>query len=305
MNWSVILNIARTHLVTKIKQTSVAALGVTFGIAAYITLVSFMTGLNSMLDNLMLNQTPHIHIYNEIEPSKDQPIALYEKFDNAIHVVHSIKPKLTQKKIHNALPLITNLNADTNVKGAIPQVKAQIFYIAGSIEIAGNLTGIKPLEEARLFHFKDYVVEGSAEVLNNNDNGIIIGIGIAKKMALHVGDRIQISTIKGAVFPLRIVGFYQSGVTDVDAIQSFANLKTVQRILGEAENYITDINVKLSSIDLALPMSKKIERQFELRAIDINSANAQFETGTSVRNMITYAVSITLLIVAGFVFTTF
>ena len=300
MNWSVILNIARTHLVTKIKQTSVAALGVTFGIAAYITLVSFMTGLNSMLDNLMLNQTPHIHIYNEIEPSKDQPIALYEKFDNAIHVVHSIKPKLTQKKIHNALPLITNLNADTNVKGAIPQVKAQIFYIAGSIEIAGNLTGIKPLEEARLFHFKDYVVEGSAEVLNNNDNGIIIGNGIAKKMALHVGDRIQISTIKGAVFPLRIVGFYQSGVTDVDAIQSFANLKTVQRILGEAENYITDINVKLSSIDLALPMSKKIERQFELRAIDINSANAQFETGTSVRNMITYAVSITLLIVAGF-----
>ena len=180
MNWSVILNIARTHLVTKIKQTSVAALGVTFGIGAYITLVSFMTGLNSMLDNLMLNQTPHIHIYNEIEPSKDQPIALYEKFDNAIHVVHSIKPKLTQKKIHNALPLITNLNADTNVKGAIPQVKAQIFYIAGSIEIAGNLTGIKPLEEARLFHFKDYVVEGSAEALNNNDNGIIIGIGIAK-----------------------------------------------------------------------------------------------------------------------------
>ncbi len=300
INWSVILNIARTHLVTKIKQTSVAALGVTFGIGAYITLVSFMTGLNTLLDNLMLNQTPHIHIYNEIEPSKEQPTALYQEFTNAINIVHSIKPKLSQKKIHNALPLISNLNADVNVKGAIPQVKAQIFYIAGSIEIAGNLTGIKPLEEARLFHFKDYVVEGSTEALNNNDNGIIIGIGIAKKMALYIGDRIQISTIKGDVFPLRIVGFYQSGVTDVDAMQSFANLKTVQRILGEAENYITDVNLKLYNIDLALPMSKKIERQFELRAIDINSANAQFETGTSVRNMITYAVSITLLIVAGF-----
>ena len=300
INWSVILNIARTHLVTKIKQTSVAALGVTFGIGAYITLVSFMTGLNTLLDNLMLNQTPHIHIYNEIEPSKEQPTALYQEFTNAINIVHSIKPKLSQKKIHNALPLISNLNADVNVKGAIPQVKAQIFYIAGSIEIAGNLTGIKPLEEARLFHFKDYVVEGSTEALNNNDNGIIIGIGIAKKMALYIGDRIQISTIKGDVFPLRIGGFYQSGVTDVDAMQSFANLKTVQRILGEAENYITDVNLKLYNIDLALPMSKKIERQFELRAIDINSANAQFETGTSVRNMITYAVSITLLIVAGF-----
>ena len=300
INWPVILTIAKTHLITKIKQTSVAALGVTFGIGAYITLVSFMTGLNTMLDNLVMNQTPHIHIYNEIEPSKKQPIALYDKVMNATHFVHSVKPKLSQKKIHNALPLMKYLNADSNVNGAIPQIKAQIFYIAGSIEIAGNLTGINALEEARLFHLKDYIVEGSAEALDNNDNGIIIGIGIAKKMALHVGDRVQISTIKGDVFPLRIVGFYQSGVVDVDAIQSFANLKTVQRILGEAENYITDINVKLNTIDLALPMSKKIEKQFELKAVDINTANAQFETGTAVRNLITYAVSITLLIVAGF-----
>jgi lipoprotein-releasing system permease protein len=32
----------------------------------------------------------------------------------------------------------------------------------------------------------------------------------------------------------------------------------------------------------------------------INEANAQFETGSNIRNLITYAVSITLLIVAGF-----
>jgi lipoprotein-releasing system permease protein len=300
INWQIILTIAKTHLITKIKQTSVAALGVTFGIGAYITLVSFMTGLNTMLDDLILNQTPHIHIYNEIEPSKEQPIALYDKLLNTTHVIHSIKPKLSQKKIHNALPLLKYLNEDKNVKGAVPQIKAQIFYIAGSIEIAGTLTGIHAIEEAKLFNMRDYIIEGSPEALNNNENGILLGVGIAKKMALHVGDRIQISTSKGAIFPLRIVGIYQSGITDVDAIQSFANIKTAQRILGEAENYITDINVKLNAIDLALPMAKKIERQFELKAIDINTANAQFDTGTTVRNLITYAVSITLLIVAGF-----
>ena len=300
INWPVILTIAKTHLITKIKQTSVAALGVTFGIGAYITLVSFMTGLNTMLDNLVMNQTPHIHIYNEIEPSKEQPIALYDKVANSTHIIRSIKPKLSQKKIHNALPLMKHLNENANVKGAIPQIKAQIFYMAGSIEIAGNLTGINALEEAKLFHLKDYIVEGSVEALHNNENGILLGVGVAQKMSLHVGDRIQISTIKGDVFPLRIVGFYQSGIKDVDAIQSFSNLKTVQRILGEAENYITDINVKLNDVALAFPMAKKIEHQFELRAIDINTANAQFETGTTVRNLITYAVSITLLIVAGF-----
>lgn len=299
-NWNVILSIAKTHLLTKIKQTSTAALGVTFGIGSYITLVCFMTGLNGMLDDLILNQTPHIHIYNEIEPSKKQPISLYDDFKNSFNVVHSIKPKLSQKKIHNALPIINYLNEDENVRGAIPQIKATIFYIAGSIEIGGYLTGIQALDEAKLFNMQDYIIEGTPEELHNSDNGILLGIGIARKMSLKVGDRVQISTIKGDVFPLKIVGLYQSGIADIDAIQSFANLKTVQRILGEAENYITDINVKLYDIDQALPLSKKIEHLFSLRAIDIKTANAQFETGTSIRNLITYAVSITLLIVAGF-----
>jgi lipoprotein-releasing system permease protein len=299
-NWSVILNIAKTHLLTKIKQTSTAALGVTFGIGSYITLVCFMTGLNAMLDDLILNQTPHIHVYNEIAPSKQQPISLIENIENSFNVVHSIKPKLSQKKIHNALPIMDYLESNKTVRGALPQVKTQIFYIAGSIELGGNLTGINPIDEASLFNMSDYIVAGTAEALQNTDNGILLGIGIAKKMSLKVGDRIQVSPINGGIFPLKIVGFYQSGVADLDAIQSFANIKTVQRILGKAKNYITDINVKLYDIEQAVPLAKKIESQFNLTAIDIKTANAQFETGTTIRNLITYAVSITLLIVAGF-----
>ncbi|WP_053990919.1 FtsX-like permease family protein [Mangrovimonas sp. TPBH4] len=300
INWKVILAIAKTHLLSKIKQTSVAALGVTFGIGAYITLVCFMTGLNKMLDGLILNQTPHIHIYSEIEPSKEQPIASYETLENSFKVVHSIKPKQSQKKIHNALPIMAYINKDKRVKGAIPQIKSNIFYISGSIELGGNLRGVEPLEEARLFDFQNYVVKGSHEDLHKVDNGILLGSGIAKKMSLKLGDKIQVSTIKGDVFPLKIVGIYQSGLAEVDDIQSFATIKTVQRILGEAENYITDINVKLYNIEDAYSMAQEMENQFGLKAVDIKTANAQFETGTSIRNLITYAVSIALLIVAGF-----
>ena len=278
-NWTVILNIAKTHLLTKLKSTSIAALGVTFGIGSYITLVSFMTGLNTMLDDLMLNQTPHIHVYNEIEPSKEQPISLYDKFSESFNIVHSIKPKMSLKKIHNALPIITYLERNENVRGALPRIETQIFYLAGSIELGGNLTGISPIDEAKLFNMSDYIVEGSAEALQNTDNSI---------------------PINGGIFPLKIVGFYQSGISDIDAMQSFTTIKTVQRILGEANNYITDINVKLYDIKQAVPLSKKIEQQFNLKAVDIKTANAQFDTGTSVRNLITYAVSVALLIVAGF-----
>ena len=274
INWKVILSIAKTHLLTKIKQTSIAALGVTFGIGSYITLVCFMTGLNTMLDDLILNQTPHVHIYNQIEPSKQQPVSIYDQFNGSFNVVHSIKPKLSQKKIHNALPIITYLEKNSNVRGALPQVKTQIFYIAGSIEIGGNLTGINPLDEANFFNIGDYIVEGSAKALENSDNGILLGIGIAKKMSLKVGDRLQVSPINGGNFPLKIIGFYQSGIADIDAIQSFTNIKTVQKILGKSKDYITDINVKLHDIEQALPLSSSIEKQFNLKAMDIKTANA-------------------------------
>jgi len=300
INWKVILSIARTHLLTKIKQTATAALGVTFGIGAYITLVCFMTGLNQMLDNLVLNQTPHVHIFNEIEPSEVQPIDMYSEFSNAFNVVRSIKPKQSLKRIHNAVPVIDYLNNQENVRGAIPQIKTQIFYVSGAIELGGNLTGVDIMKEVELFNFKDYIVSGTPEALRNSDNGILLGAGIAKKMSLQVGNRIQVSNIKGEAFPLKIVGIYQSGIAELDDIQSFANIKTAQKILGESENYITDINVKLYDINDAIPLAEKMEKQFHLKAVDIKTANAQFETGTTIRNLITYAVSITLLIVAGF-----
>ena len=300
INWKVILNIAKTHLLTKLKSTVTAALGVTFGIAAYITLVSFMTGLNEMLDSLILNQTPHIHLYNEIEPSVKQPVSLYTEFQNSVNIVHSIKPKQSQKKIHNALPILSYLKKDKKVKGATPQLRAQIFYLSGSIELGGNLVGVDIMEETKLSNMRDYIIGGSPEALKNSENGILLGSGLASKMSLTIGDRVQISTVRGDIFPLKIVGIYQSGIADIDNIQSFANLKTVQRILGEAQNYITDINIKLFDIKKAPAMAQNLGRQFKVTATDINQANAQFETGSNIRNLITYAVSITLLIVAGF-----
>lgn len=300
MNSRLLLGIAKTHLLTKVKQTAIAALGVTFGIGSYITLVSFMTGLNEMLDSLILNQTPHIHIYNEIEPSKNQPIAKYSEFEDAIHSIKSIKPKFSQTKIHNALPLLEKLNRDTRVRGAIPQLNTQLFYISGPIELAGNLKGIDVIQEVALFNFGDYIIAGTPKDLEKNSSGIFLGSGVAEKMSLKVGDRIQVSTVKGGIFPLKVEGIFQSGIADLDNIQSYANLATVQRILGVPNTYITDINVKLYDIEAAPRLAKTIASQQQLKAVDIATANAQFETGTTIRNLITYAVSVTLLIVAGF-----
>lgn len=87
---------------------------------------------------------------------------------------------------------------------------------------------------------------------------------------------------------------------DIDNTQSYASITTTQKLLAKSGSYITDIQVKLKDITLAPAMALEYQNLFDLEAIDIQTANSQFETGSSVRTIISYSVGITLLIVAGF-----
>jgi lipoprotein-releasing system permease protein len=262
-------------------------------------MISFMTGLNGLLDGLILDRTPHIHLFNEIVPSERQPIDLSTD-NNSWNIIRSVKPKQKQSRIHNALPILKILAEDETVLGATAQVATQAFYTAGSINLNGMVSGVNILEESRLFNIDNYIIEGNIYDLHNNDNAIIVGAGVSKKMSLLLGDKIQLVSPKGNRVILKVVGIYQSGLAEIDNVQSYVNLKTAQRIMGEGNNYITDINLKLHDINKAFARSKDLERIYNVTAIDIGTANAQFDTGTTIRNIITYAVSITLLIVAGF-----
>lgn len=300
MSNGVLIQIAKTHLLTRKKQSAIASLGVTFGIGTFIVLVSFMTGLNGLLDGLILNRTPHVRIYNEVKPSPVQPIEKSERFKGSVNIIHSIKPKQELSSVRNSLPMMAVLKKNPLIKGVTPQVSARIFYQSGAVLLNGNAIGIDVLEEDRLFNFKQYIVGANPSDLANNENGIVLGIGVAKKLSLNIGDRVQMLSSTGATFRLKIVGFFQSGLADLDKMQSYVNVKMAQRIAGQGNNFITDISVKLHDIEKAKYMSDQIANTYGVNAIDIKTANAQFETGTSIRNIITYAVSITLLIVAGF-----
>ncbi|MEQ8703793.1 MAG: FtsX-like permease family protein [Phaeodactylibacter sp.] len=300
MKINLIARISVALLTARLKQTIIAAFGVTFSITMFITLLSFMAGLNDLLDNLILNRTPHIRLYNEILPSPVQPIDRSTAYPGAYHFVKHIKPKNELPEIRNSKAIIRALENDPNVRGVAPKNTVAVFYNVGAINLTGVINGIDVDAENRLFIFQDYVVQGKTLDLKNTPNSIILGIGVAKKMLVQIGDNIQITTSDGTRFPLKVVGFFQSGIEELDKVQSYATLATTQKILGKPVSYVTDIQIKLYDITLAPALAQRYHTRFSTEAIDIQTANAQFETGSSVRTLISYAVGITLLIVAGF-----
>ena len=299
MNYKLILNIALHLLRARLKQTIVAAIGVTFSIAMFISLVSFMNGLNDLLDGLMLNRTPHVRLYNEIKPTAHQPIDLSNRYKNTTNFIRSVKPKDRGKSIYNGIPIIKALKEDKRIIDVAPKVVAPVFFNSGTIEISGVVNGIAILAEEKLFQTSDYIIEGKITDLVQN-NSIIIGKGLADKMLLIVGDRIKVTTSKGNLATLKVVGISQIGIAEIDDTMSYTSLDTAQKMLGEATNYITDIQIKLYDMASAPVVAKELQATYQLDTIDYQTANSQFETGSSVRTIISYAVGIVLLIVAGF-----
>ena len=299
MNFKLILNIALHLLQARLKQTIVAAVGVTFSIAMFIALVSFMNGLNDLLDGLMLNRTPHVRLYNEIKQSTNQPVLLSEKYKNNTNFIHSIKPKDRGKSIYNSKVIIANLKKDSRVIDIAPKISTPVFFNSGTIEISGVINGIDVLAEDKLFQISDYIIEGRVTDLLQN-NSIIIGKGLATKMLLDKGDIIKITTSKGNLASLKIVGISQIGISEIDDVMSYTSLNTAQKLLGEPTNYITDIQIKLYDMISAPIIAREFQNKFNLDAIDYQTTNSQFETGSTVRSIISYAVGIVLLIVAGF-----
>lgn len=300
MNTKLIVSIAKSLLLARWRQTMVAAIGVTFGITMFITLLSFMSGLNDMLDNLILNRTPHIKLYNEVKPSKVQPIQLSNEYANSYAFIRSIKPSNSRLEIYNNAAVSRTLKNDSRVRGIAPKITAQVFYNVGSIDITGVVNGIDVEAENRLFFFSDYVTSGKYIDLVNVPNSIILGKGAAEKMLTNIGDIIQVTTARGDIMQLKVVGYFQSGLQDIDKVQSYTSLATAQKLLNKPHNYVTDIQVKLNDMTMAPAMAVEYSSLFGCDAEDIQTANSQFETGTNIRTLISYAVGVTLLIVAGF-----
>ena len=302
MNWKLSFRIAVTHLVTKRKQSIIAMLGVMFGISMFIIMISFMTGVNQFLEDITMDNTPHVRIYKPIEIqdrkiiSDAQPVGADDW-----HIVMHQKPKNDMPKIKNGIQLMQTIENMPEVLGAAPQVSSQVFYNNGPVQIPGNIYGIDVRKQIAMFSLDKKMDFGELEDLLKGGDMIVMGRGLAEKMGVEVGSRVSITTPDGANLTLKVAGIFSFGIAAMDETRSYATLATVQKVLQKDPSYITDINIKMKDVNAASAFRKKLENQLPgVYVEDWETANASMLAGDKIRNILTAVVCITLLTVAGF-----
>jgi lipoprotein-releasing system permease protein len=303
MNWRLALEIAVTHLVTKKKQSLVAMLGVMFGISMFIIMISFMTGVNKFLEDLAMDNTPDVHIYNPVEikhHSIIQRAARRDTLGNWFLVLHQ-RPKNDLPKIKNAQWIKDELEKLPQVTGVAPQVSSEVFFNNGPVQIQGEISGIDVRKQEELFGLDRKMEEGSLDDLLKASDVIVMGRGLADKTSARVGDRVSVTTPEGYNLILKVVGIFSFGITTLDDTKSYGTLATVQKILQRDPSYITDLNIKVKEMNLAKPFAATMQKQLaDLTVEDWETANQSILAGEKIRDILTFVVSFTLLLVAGF-----
>src|SRR4051812_4331318 len=134
-----------------------------------------------MLDGLVLNRTPHIRLYNEVKPNKNQPINLAADYRDHYNFIRSVKSGSSRQEIYNSTAIRQTLQRDERVLGIAPKITAQVLFNDGTIDITGVVNGIDVKAESRLFHFNEYITSGSGFDIGKVPNSIVLGKGLADK----------------------------------------------------------------------------------------------------------------------------
>ncbi|MEO1099647.1 MAG: ABC transporter permease, partial [Bacteroidota bacterium] len=291
--------IAQGHLTSRVKQALVAMLSVTFGISMYIFMNGFMTGVNDIQEELAFSTLAHIRIYNDLPEDRSNLLVNYYQGDKLVNLRH---PKVIQytEGIVNADKVINTVSQLDELAEITAQVNMNVFYRNGLTQVNGMLAGIDATMEHRLFSIAESMKEGSWVALDHRSDGIILGVGLAKKLSLGMNDNVVVKTADGVTRNFKIIGLLETSLASVDNGKAFIQINVARQLVLKNHSYATDIQVNLKDFDSSREVARKIDTLVGYKVESWNDANGQLEAGNELRNYLAIAVSLTILLVAGF-----
>lgn len=289
--------IAYTHLFSKKKQTFIAALGVTVGIAIFIFMNSLMNGFEVASIEGLFKSTPHLRIYKNDALSK----SLIDSPDSTkVNLISNPKITSESKKIVNPISLLKILKNEPEVMGVTPNVSGNVFYKNGDSEVSGRVSGVIIEEQNAMFNLQSYLVDGRYANLSGYQNGIILGVGIAEKLNLKMNDNVTLTSALGVNKLMKIVALLETGNKAVDKTLSYINLPVAQQLQKQSPSYITDIYVNINDFEKAKTLISKYENLTGYDVEDWETANASAAAVNKMRKMMAFAISLSIMLVAAF-----
>jgi len=176
----------------------------------------------------------------------------------------------------------------------------QRFFRSGSKKINGLISGVEVANEDKIFNNSQKVIQGNWFDLNYRKSGIILGKVLAENLGVKVNDNINILTSDGISKNLVVVGIIETSIKEVDKSKAYINIASARQILSKNQDYASDILVNIKDKEKTEPLIKRIVPVIPYQVESWQVANQQLVAMTQIRNILAIAVSLAILLVAGF-----
>jgi lipoprotein-releasing system permease protein len=181
-----------------------------------------------------------------------------------------------------------------------PQVNVNVFFRNGANKVNGTLSGVDVENENRVFKSASYMLQGNWNELKYRSDGLFLGIELAKTLSLNVDDNVSVLTPDGVSRNYKVIGIFQTGILNVDKTKAFVSIGASRQLLAKNADYVTDIQVNITDFRQAEEVARRIAPVIPYKTESWQTSNQQLEAGSRLRDIIAVAVSMTILLVAGF-----
>jgi ABC-type lipoprotein release transport system permease subunit len=280
-----LIKIAFRDLGRNRRRSFFSALALALGLALLLLMAAFLEGeMSSAMDATIRLQSGHIQVRaNSYDESKTSL-----KWEDLIE-----DPAQVAGQIASLAP----------VKAASPRLYATGFISSGNNMTGARIVGIDPLSEANA-PYQEGLIDGKFLTPDDRE-GILIGLPLAEKMGLSVGDRIQLSanTSGGGVIeqPFTIRGIFTTETDAFDTATVFLPLEKAQA-MTQTENHASTIFILLNDKEQAdsVAAALKSTSYKVLTWMEMNSFFIEFEnyanSAMSVLYLIVLAITATVIV---------
>lgn len=223
-----------------------STIGIALGVMVLIIVLSAMNGFERELSQKLLSIVPHAELVTVHEPIKHWPKSI-KTIQNQEHVI-----------------------------AAAPVIKMTGMLQHGLNLKAIEIRGVDALLETQVSSINEYIIAGSWQALGNieSEDGIIIGSGVAVKLGVSVGDKMQlllpapkqVNDIKKVFLSpvtkqVNVVAIFKFGGT-IDEALAYIPLNQASRLMGYQSGEVQGIRLKVDDVFEAPSIARSIAYNF-------------------------------------------
>lgn len=226
-----------SRLTTFLSRTAIA--GLVIGVSLLIVVLSVMNGFEREMRERILGLVPHISLY-ATDPQSDW------------HVTANRVEKIP------------------GVVSATPLLQLNAMLVNGQNAQATLVFGIDPDRERKATALSRFLPEQAIARLTNEDEAIVLGQGLARKLGVEIGGRVtamvpdrdmNTGNLQPRIARFTLVGLIESG-TELDESLALLRLDTAQTLSGDHSNAIA-LRVSVDDLFAAPRIAGDLWRELE------------------------------------------